>query len=144
MQDYRVTVYYNEAKDAQGRSLGYDGYQPDHPLHPILSLSVTADNPYAAAEVAFARMNRGSGNEDARLDAKGLRSLSVGDVVQIDWDEDDPDDGIVACRWSLSCANTGWDKESNLEVHSSKRAWAKTQPSLRDALKESMAAYATS
>lgn len=143
MQDYRVTVYYNEAKDAQGRSLGYDGYQPDHPLRPVMSLYVTAENPYAAAEVTFARMNRGSGNEDPRLDDKGLRSLSVGDVAVIDWDEDDPD-GYAACRWSLSCANTGWDKEANLEVHSSKMAWVRAQPNRRDALREAMAAYATS
>lgn len=47
---------------------------------------------------AFARFNRGSGREDPALDAKELRSLSVGDVVII------RERGVGAI-----CASLGWE-----------------------------------
>ena len=44
---------------------------------------------YALAEAVWAAFNRGSGSEDLILDYDGLRSMSVGDVVEIR-DDDGP------------------------------------------------------
>ena len=53
----------------------------------------------AFAEECFARFNRGSGREHPNLDGNGIRSLSVGDVVEIS----EPG----ASQWWL-CRGAGW------------------------------------
>lgn len=62
-----------------------------------LVASVTMDDQPGIFEAVFAAFNRGSGREHPDLDAKGLRSLSVGDMVQIGTSD--------ACI----CASTGWE-----------------------------------
>ena len=87
-----VTVWHNIATDHTGRPIGMiDGYQPGHPLVPVAHWSVAAGTPRAdVLAETFAVLNIGDdpdfGTPDRRVllyRARGNRSLSIGDVIQI-------------------------------------------------------------
>ncbi|MDN5895524.1 MAG: hypothetical protein L0H93_16045 [Nocardioides sp.] len=102
----RVTVFHNDARDAFDRHLGYDGYQTGHPMIEVFTFDGPDSNDPAelVAENAFELFNVG---DDPAFDtpapvavayrAKGLRSLSVGDIVDVN--------GVP-----LACAKHGWQE----------------------------------
>jgi hypothetical protein len=108
-------VFYNEATDAAGRHVGFDdGYQPGHQLRQVATFEgmrgnvgrVSDSAAHDARDIAaqlVAAMNRGSGREWPGLDAHGLRSMSVGDVVLVTYEVDEPGRG-----WAYSCEPHGW------------------------------------
>jgi hypothetical protein len=85
----RVTIYHNTAADGSGRHIGYDGYEPGHPLVPVFTYTTVPADPQAVAEAAFEAFNAdpgmltGTQRELAeQYRARSLRSLSPGDVVR--------------------------------------------------------------
>lgn len=100
----QVHIFHNVTRDGFGRPIGIlDGYQPGHDLAEVFAYDTDRTDPYAEAQNAFFLFNVGDDPsfgepKPLALDyrAKGLRSLSVGDVVVV---------GDVA----LACASFGWD-----------------------------------
>jgi hypothetical protein len=97
-----VTIWHNVAQDEHQRPLGMiDGYQPGHPLTPVARFHTERASEDVLAEV-FQLYNVGDdpdyGTPDDRALAyrhRGNRSLSVGDVVQVNQ------------QW-WACAPFGW------------------------------------
>lgn len=111
-----VTIWHNIATDFAGRSLGMmDGYQPGHPLVPVARYSLDGrhadEAPISLAQEAFDTFNVGDGDDPSFNTSMAEyrrtlatvyrehrnRSLSTGDVVQID------------DLW-LACAAADWDR----------------------------------
>lgn len=72
---------------------------PNHKL--VHSFEVPDDDDENLCDVAFARFNRGSGREDPALTTKKLRSLSIGDIVNIIRYEPNFTTAYI-------CASSGW------------------------------------
>ena len=88
MTEITVTVWHNVALDGQGRPTGMlEGYQPGDPVVRVFTYQAApAGSPEQIAEEAFAICNdhpRDARGADLarRYYQRGLRSLSVGDVV---------------------------------------------------------------
>jgi hypothetical protein len=91
----RVTVYHNIARDDAGHQLGFDGYQPGHPLVAVFTYDANLLNGgppelLRIAEAAFEAFNAdpemlaGAQRKLAtRYRRRALRSLSVGDVLLV-------------------------------------------------------------
>lgn len=91
-----VTIYHNIATDEVGRPLGMlDGYTAGQPLVPVARYTAEGE-PYTLLSAAFDTFNVGETGIAANYRSAGNRSLSVGDVVQV---ED---------AW-YACASYGWD-----------------------------------
>lgn len=105
----QVTILHNAATDEHGRNVGYlDGYLPDHVLLRVFSFTLDGGgHPHDDQHVLgnlWHLFNVGDDpewGEPAPLAVsyrrKRLRSLSVGDVVELD--------GRAYC-----CANVGWQR----------------------------------
>ena len=102
-----VRIFHNTTTDDSGRHVGYFGYEPDHTLTEVFAFQGTFATAEDAAERAFWLFNVGDDTrqpEGAHPDAvayrsRGLRSLSVGDVV-------------LAGDVALACASRGWTRIS--------------------------------
>lgn len=113
-----VTIYLNHATDGDGRMAGLDGFQEGHPLARAFDFEVPGDlhvsSPEGAADVAWEVGNAPADMTDfddlvrAYRAAEatypdghvgGLRSVSVGDVLEVTDGED--------TTW-LACAARGW------------------------------------
>jgi hypothetical protein len=102
-----VTIWHNlgVSPSAINHRAGYFGYKPGQPLMRVARYIDTTENsePAAIASAAFHTFNVGDDPEFGVPDPRaveyrkrGNRSLSVGDVVQVD------------DTW-LACASFGWD-----------------------------------
>lgn len=100
----QVTIFHNITRDGLGRPLGIiDGFQPEHDVVRVFSYETALTEPVAAAEEAFHLFNVGEDPDFGvpspialAYRAKGLRSLSVGDLVRV---------GVS----TFACASYGWD-----------------------------------
>lgn len=88
----KVTVYHNVALDDAGRHLGIlDGYQPDHPVTPVLATELPEGDAIAVCDELYRLLNIGDdpnfGAPDPRAleyRMRGNRSLSIGDLARLD------------------------------------------------------------
>jgi hypothetical protein len=90
-----VRIFHNAARDEAGRNLGFFGYQAEHPMVLVFAYTTSSDTDGVAVEEAFEEFNIGEGPLAQAYRDRGLRSLSVGDVVAVD-------DRYHAC------AESGW------------------------------------
>jgi hypothetical protein len=91
-----IRAYHNVAVDSVGRPLGIlDGYRPEHPVALVFEtdIPIKVETPAEAVEIVWMLLNVGDlvGGDDFTPDRRavtyrerGNRSLSVGDVVEID------------------------------------------------------------
>lgn len=99
----KVTVFHNIAKDDLGRPLGFFGYETGHQMVQVFTFDADTSGHLAAAERAFHLFNVGDdpsygipSNIAVEYRARGLRSLSVGDVV------------VINDTTAYACASMGW------------------------------------
>lgn len=79
-----VEIFHNVATDHLGRSLGFDGYRPEHAVVPVFGYTVAMTDDQKILAEAFEVFNIGTcARADSYYGLK-LRSLSVGDVVKIE------------------------------------------------------------
>jgi hypothetical protein len=81
----KITVLHNVAADEHGRSWGFFGYVPGHPLVPVVQYEEagSAIRLPQACEAAFERFNVGTDEIATDYRERRNRSLSVGDVLAI-------------------------------------------------------------
>jgi hypothetical protein len=104
----RVRIFHNVSRDAsfglnmvftrEGKRFA-EGPEERHPLVPVFEYTVDTGATYnvnVLLEQAFERFNIGSDELAAQYRARRLRSLSVGDVVEVDGS-------------AYSCESAGWD-----------------------------------
>ncbi|WP_278314988.1 hypothetical protein [Lolliginicoccus levis] len=77
-----VRIFHNIARDEQGRHAGFAGYRPGHQVELVFAYSAEGSDD-ELLERAFFLTNIGSGPLADAYRARGLRSLSVGDVLAI-------------------------------------------------------------
>lgn len=100
----QVTILHNVTEDGLGRPVGLiDGYREEHQMRTVFAYASNHTDPAAAAAEAFHLFNVGDdpafgtpSDIAVAYRARGLRSLSVGDVV-------------VAGDVPLACASFGWN-----------------------------------
>ncbi len=110
MTIFKVTVWLNVETDTNGAPLGFFGYQPFHRLatDPRCTFHVYSEQVTAAAERVFAVGNRQYGDLHGNTWPNTFRSVSVGDVLQIN------DGGRDV--W-LACAPSGWTELNSRPEH---------------------------
>lgn len=91
MHHSTVTIYHNVNTDDEGRMTGYSGYRTGDAVTPVFTYAVSV-NETNVAEKAFAMFNSYPDEMHTSMDnlpmvkryrANKLRSLSVGDLVQV-------------------------------------------------------------
>jgi hypothetical protein len=82
---FDVSPLLNIAQDAEGRPLGFFGYQPQHTVahDGRLLFTVEAEDPMGALNKAWEIGNRQGADVEGRRWPSEVRSLSVGDVVYV-------------------------------------------------------------
>lgn len=99
----RITIFLNRATDAQGRHLGFFGYEPDHQLEDVFTFDgESPDDAFRIGNGAPSEDNEYEERASAAYYALRNRSVSVGDVIRIT----EPMTGVS--RW-YACAPVGWD-----------------------------------
>jgi len=86
-----LTIFLN---DSVGH---FDGYHVSHVLRPVFATTTDHTNDRDALNYAFEQFNVGETDDAVQYRKKGLRSLSVGDVVMVD-------------HRPYSCDSCGWTR----------------------------------
>ncbi|QFG25435.1 hypothetical protein [Actinomadura sp. WMMB 499] len=96
MIQVQIEIFHNVAKDENGRSLGFFGYEPNHPVVKVFEY-LTEQTTLPPEDVAEEAMHIGNGvdNRSDSYYARELRSVSVGDLIRIDG------------QW-WTCERVGW------------------------------------
>ncbi|MDN5757920.1 MAG: hypothetical protein L0H59_05220 [Tomitella sp.] len=110
-----ATIFHNAAVDDEGRQLGVFGYQPGQPMALVFRAGLPDSLTGAKAlESLFEEFNIGDDRPagGAYRTVYGLRSLSVGDIVELD--------GTY-----YACGSCGWSQQPEplVAVRSHPRVW---------------------
>lgn len=137
MRIYLVQAYLNVQEDAEGRwQAVWSGYDPAHRIatDEDLLFEVTAESPQDAAERAFVIGNREGEDNNGRRWPSDVRSLSVGDVVDVSdvSAHDESGDTVWACQ------TVGWAQQPGHDLPNPRVPLAGTHATSRKAYPVSM------